>query len=94
MACGIFGCVYIYQILYKKQKIYVLEGISYFLIILGTLSLFLSAGTMHIMGDENEKLGIVQNIFTLQLFKNFSSSCFSSHINGSDFVKKIYQKMV
>lgn len=65
MACGIFGCVYIYQILYKKQKIYVLEGISYFLIILGTLSLFLSAGTMHRMGNENEKLGIVQNIFTL-----------------------------
>lgn len=65
MACGIFGCVYIYQILYKKQKIYVLETISYFLLILGTLSLFLSAGTIHRMGDENEKLSIVQNIFTL-----------------------------
>lgn len=65
MACGIFGCTYIYQIIYKKEKIYRMEIFSYILVVLGTLSLFLSSGTMNRVGTEGEKVNVVQNIFTL-----------------------------
>lgn len=65
MACGIFGCTYIYQIIYKKEKIYRMEILSYILVVLGTLSLFLSAGTMNRVEAESEKVNVVQNIFTL-----------------------------
>ena len=65
MACGIFGCTYVYQIIYKKQRIYLIEIISYILLIMGMLSLFLATGTMNRIGTEKEKIGFVQNIFTL-----------------------------